>query len=145
MPNPLVDQGTLNRLLGSIVVPNNSTLNITASFLARAGISLTLQGESVTYFPTMTGQVTSPEPYMAVEVTAALLKSQPLSNLYKRQMETNALIGPIVVRPDATTLGVYQFSNCSIKSVHQLSFNGENADFMVVLGGYYLINSTMWG
>lgn len=145
MPNPLVNQGTLNRLIGSIVWPSHPELNIIAANLGRAGISLALQGETTLYIPTMTGQVTSPEPYMAVEVTANLLKSQALSNLYKQQMETNSLIGDGTVRPDTTTLGVYQIINCSIKNVHQLTFSGEDAAFSVVFGGYYLINSSLWG
>ena len=144
MANPLVAQGQLNRLLASVIWPAFANLNVTASYLANGGINVTLQGESVTYVPTLTGQVTSPEPYMGVEMMMPLLKSQSLADAYKRQMETNALLGDCTVIPDATTLGNYQFNNCSIKSVHQLTFDGRDAVFGVVIGGYYIVNNSMW-
>ena len=38
--NPLVPQGLLNRVRGSVVFPAFSTLNVTAPYLAADGISL---------------------------------------------------------------------------------------------------------
>lgn len=142
--NPLIAQGTLNRLRGSVTVPGNTSLNVTASYLGKAGIRISLQGGATLNLPQMTGVVTSQEPYMAVEITMALLKSQSLSDLYKQQMELSSLIGDITVRPDTTTLGVYQFYNCSIMDVPELSFAGDDASYPVKIGGYYNINSSMW-
>ena len=144
MPNPLVAQGSLSRLRASITWTSFPALNVTASFLAKEGIRLTLQGGSVTYIPTMTGQVTSPEIYMEAECTINLLKSQSLANLYKKQMELNALLGDCTIRPDAVPLSPYSVINSSIKSIRELDFSGENASFSVQIGGYYLVNSFLF-
>lgn len=142
--NPLIAQGTLSRIRGSISWNNFSTLNITAPYLSKEGIRMSLQGETTQYFPTMTGAVTSQEPYMMCEVTAFLLKSQSLANIYKNQMETNSLLGDGTVRPDATTLGPYQIVNASIKTIHELDFSGQGPGFAIVFGAYYLINSSLF-
>lgn len=144
MPNPLIAQGTLNRVRPSVVWNNFSTLNITAPYLGKGGIKFTPQGEAVQYFQTMTGAVTSMEPYMGCEVTAVLLKSQSLANIYKQQMETNSILGDGTVRPDATPLGPYQIVNASIKTFHELDFSGQGPDIVFVFGGYYLINSALF-
>lgn len=117
---------------------------MTAPYLSKEGIRLTLQGESVLYLPAMTGAVTSQEPYMMIEATLNLLKSQALADQYKRQMELNALLGDGTIRPDATPLSPYQITNCAIKSIRELDFSGEHAVFAVTIGGYYLINSSLF-
>lgn len=142
--NPLVAQGTLNRLRASVTWPNFPQLNVTASYLGKMGIRLALEGESTLFIPTMTGAVTSPEPYMAVTVTIHLLKTQQLAALYKAQMEASALIGDGTVRPDASTLPPYQITNCAIESVRELNFGGDDAEFAVAVKGYYLINNNLW-
>lgn len=144
MANPLVSQGSLNKLRASITWPSFTNLNVTAPYLSKEGIRLSLQGESTLYLPTMTGAVTSPEPYMMIECVINLLKSQSLANQYKQQMEVNALLGDGTVRPDAVALGVYQITNCAIKSIRELDFSGEHALFSVTIGGYYLVNSTLF-
>jgi hypothetical protein len=147
MPNPLIAQGSLNRLRASIVWPSNASLNVTASYLGRMGIRLALDGESTLYIPTMTGAVTSPEPYMMITCTIHLLKTQQLAGLYKAQMETNALLGDGTVRPDVAAgngLGPYQITNCAIESVAELAFAGDDPGFSVRIRGYYLVNSSMW-
>lgn len=144
MPNPLVAQGSLSKLRASITWPSFPQLNVTAPYLSKEGIRLTLQGESTLYLPTMTGAVTSQEPYMMIECVINLLKSQSLANQYKQQMELNSLLSDGSIRPDATPLGVYQITNCSIKSVRELDFSGEHAVFAVTIGGYYLVNSSLF-
>lgn len=145
MANPLISQGNLNRLRGSVVFPDNPTLNITAPYLGKAGIRLAFEGESVVYLPTLTGAVTSPEPYMMISLSMNLLKSQPLSNAYKAKMESDSSMGAGTVRTDSTSLSVYELINLSISSVRELNLNGEDADFIVTLKGYYSINSSLFG
>lgn len=145
MANPLISQGNLNRLRGSVVFPDNPTLNITAPYLGKAGIRLAFEGESVVYLPTLTGAVTSPEPYMMISLSMNLLKSQPLSNAYKAKMESDSSMGAGTVRTDSTSLSVYELINLSISSVRELNLNGEDADFIVTLKGYYSINSGLFG
>lgn len=142
--NPLIAQGTLNRLRGSINIPGNTTLNITAPFLGKSGISLALDGESVVYLATMTGAVTSPEPYLMVTCRAALLKTQSLSGIWKAQMEDNSVIGNAIVTPDAKPLGLYNLLNCSIKNVAEMNFAGEDPQWVIEIGGYYAVNSSLF-
>lgn len=144
MANPLVSQGSLNKLRASVTWPSFSNLNVTAPYLSKEGIRLTLQGESTLYLPTMTGAVTSQEPYMMIECVLNLLKSQSLANQYKQQMENSSLLGDGTVRPDAVALGVYPIVNASIKSIRELDFSGEHAVFSVTIGGYYLINASLF-
>jgi len=143
--NPLIAQGTLSKLRGSVIISAFPALNVTAPYLGKAGIRLSLQGGTTIYLPQMTGAVTSQEPYMQVEVTMSLLKSQSLSDTYKQQMELSSLLGDVTVRPDTVTLGVYQFYNCSIMDVGpEISFAGDDAAFPIKIGGLYNINSAMW-
>lgn len=142
--NPLVPQGTLNRLRASIVWPNFPGLNVTPSFLGKEGISLSFEGDATTFLETMTGAVTSTEPYQLCTLKVHLLKTQSLSAAYKAQLELSSLLGNCTVRPDSTTLSPYQLSNMGIQTVDQLQFNGSNAGWMVNLKGYYLINSAAW-
>jgi hypothetical protein len=144
VPNPLIAQGSLNKLRASITWSSFPGLNVTAPYLSKEGIRLTLQGESVLYLPTMTGAVTSQEPYMMIECVINLLKPQALANTYKQTMESNALLGDGTIRPDAVALGVYGVTNCAIKSVRELDFSGEHAVFAVTIGGYYLVNSSLF-
>jgi hypothetical protein len=142
--NPLIPQGTLNRIRASVVWPSFPSLNVSASYLGRMGIRLALDGESTLFIPTMTGAVTSPEPYMMITMTMHLLKSQNLAALYKGQMEDTALIGDGTVRPDAVNLPVYPIINCAIQAVRELNFAGDDADFAVAIRGYYLVNASLW-
>lgn len=144
MANPLIDQGVINRLRGSVMFPQFPGLQITSPYLGKAGIKLALEGASVLYLPTLTGAVTSPEPYLMVSLAINLLKSQPLADIYKIQMETNSLLGPCTVRPDAATLSPYELVNMGIEMVRELDFSGENADYLVTLKGYYSVNSSLF-
>ena len=142
--NPLVDQGTLNRLRATVTIPNNPQLNVTPAFLGPNAISMSLEGEVTRNLPTLAGTVTSPEPYQMVTVTIQLLRSQALSSLYKSTQETNSLIGPITVRPDAATLPDYIFQNCSITGTAPMTFNGGEPGYVITIKGYYPTNSSLW-
>ena len=141
MPNPLVDQGTLNRLRASIVVPNAPQLNVISANLGREGIRLALDGPATAYLATMTGAVPSPEPYQIVTLTVNIVKSEPVSNIYKTQFETTVLIGPVTVRPDSPTLGLYQLLNCVLENVREMSYAGDEAIYAVTIKGTYQVNA----
>lgn len=142
--NPFIDQGTLNRLRATVTIPNNPQLNVTPSFTGPNGVSMSLEGEVTRNLPTMAGTVTSPEPYQMATVTIQLLRSQALSATYKQTMETLSTIGPITVRPDASTLPDYTFHNCSITGVAPMTFNGGEPGFVITIKGYYPTNSSLW-
>ena len=57
--NPLIPQGTVNRLRGSVIWNDFPQLNVTAPYLGTDGIGFSLDGESTVFLPTMTGAVTS--------------------------------------------------------------------------------------
>jgi hypothetical protein len=144
--NPLIDQGILNRIRGSVTWANFPGLNVTAPFLDKDGINLRLEGAASSQHGTMTGIVQSPEPYMPVSVVIALLKTQLLSDSYKVQMETNSVLGPGTVFPDVSN-GVSQYSlqNMAIMSVGELLFNGTTPIFAVTCRGYYTTNNQLFG
>lgn len=144
MASPNVQQGTLNRLKASLVVPDLPELNVTAPFVGKEGIGIAFEGDATTLIPTMTGTVTSPEPFQMATILIRLLRTQSLSDLYKQQMETSTLLGDITVRPDSATLSPYQIINCAITHVGDLTFNGTDAGFGVSIKGYYPLNSALW-
>lgn len=144
MANPLIDQGSLNRLRASVLWNDLPILNVTAPFLGPEGISLTLEGEATGVLPSLTGVVTSPEPYQLVTFMVHLLKTQALADAYKRQQEANTVLGNCTVRPDSKALSPYLFYNCSIVNVGDLLFNGTNPGYGVSLKGYYVINNDLW-
>lgn len=142
--NPLVDQGVLNRLRVSLLFPSFPSLNVSASFLGKSQIRVTPEGESTQYIPTATGAARSQEPYMLVSVAVALLKTQPLSDAYKKKLESDAFLGECTVRPDSSKLSPFVFYNVSISNVGDLPFDGTQAEFNVTLKGYWPINSALW-
>ena len=139
--NPLIDHGTLNRLRASVIVPNNPQLNVIAANLGKEGIRLALDGPATAYLAVMTGAVPSPEPYQICTVTINLVKSEPISNVYKNQFENTVLIGPVTVRPDAVTLGIYQFLNCVLENVREQSYAGDEPNYSVTFKGTYQVNA----
>jgi len=142
--NPLIDQGTLNRIRGAVQIPGFPSLNVTAPYLGKAGISMTLEGQTTEFIDTLTGAVTSPNVYQQTSVVVNLLKTQNLAALYKSQMETFSLIGTFTVIPDATTLPNYTLMNGAIMSLRDMPMNGEDAGFVITLRGYYIINNQLF-
>ena len=141
--NPLVDQGVLNLLKAAVTWADFGGLNVTASFLDKAGLTLRLEGQTTIQHETMTGIVQSPQPYMPVSLVIPLLKTQPLSDTYKTQMETDAIIGDGTVWPDVSAgLSPYQLGNMAIQSVGELNFGGTTPLWGVTLRGVYYVNST---
>ena len=142
--NPLVTQGTLNRLRGSIVVNNVPTLNITAPYLGKTGLSLALQGAATTFVETMVGAVPSPEPYQMCNITINVLKTNGIAAVWKSQMEATTLIGDIVVTTDSSAFATYTITNCAIESVADMALNGTNAEMQITVKGVYLLNNNLW-
>ena len=144
MANPLVAQGSLNRLRASVSWATFPALNVTAPYLGKRAISIAFAGDSVVYIDTMTGAVTSPEPYLRVNVTMNLLRTQALANAYKLQLENDALLGGCTVRPDAAAMNPWTLHNCSIMSVSDMSLAGDDASYAVRIGGIYYVNSALF-
>ena len=141
MANPLIDQGTLNRLRGSVTYANFPQLNVISANLAKEAIRLSLDGPATAYLPVMTGAVPSPEPYQICTLTINLVKSEIISNTYKTQFEDTVLIGPVTVRSDSITLGIYQLINCVLENVREQSYAGDDPAWSVTVKGTYQINA----
>jgi hypothetical protein len=144
MANQQIQQGTLNRLLASVVYANYTQLNVTAGYLSREAISLSFDGDTSLLIGTLTGAVTSPEPYIYGTVTMHLLRTQALGNAYKTQIETNTTLGSVTVYPDTQVLSPFQLNNCVLMSVQETAFDGNQAGLVVRLRGVYNINSTLF-
>lgn len=144
MPSPNIQQGTLNRIRASIIFPQLTFLNITSPFLGRRGITISFEGNATVYIDTMTGAVTSPEPYLRMTLTADLIKSQAYANQFKTQLELASLLGPAIVRPDAPAMQPFYLENCSIMNPGDLDFNGTTSSFPIRIGGIYQVNSSLY-
>lgn len=143
--NPLIQLGTLNRLIGSVTIPNFPELNVIAAFLGRDGMSLSLRGDTTLMLEQMAAAVTSPEPYQLADLRINLVRTTSLPTFYKDQMESTALIGDVTVRLDTPVFPVYQLVNCAIQTVDEITINGQNAGWVVHIGGTYYINNDLWG
>jgi len=145
MPNNIaVPLGTLNRLRTYMFVPNFPALTVTPSFMGRRSIRLSRDGRFVENLDALTGLVPSGEPYQKMGAHINLLKSQGLANTYEQQILDNAQIGDVTVRTDAATLQSFVILNASIVSVDELSFAGDDPSYMVVVEGYYPVNSALY-
>src|SRR6185312_10613361 len=149
MPDPRTPQGNLNRIKATVLWTDFTDLNITPDYLGTEGISLAFEDTATGRIPTMTGLVNSPEAYQTVTLSAHLLKTQQLAQLYEEQRQAYTLLGECTVRPDvsinnAGSLGPYTLLNMSTTNIQELRFNGSDAGFRVILGGYYIINSQLW-
>ena len=141
-----VGQGTLNRLLSAVVIPNFQALNVSAAYTGKEGLRLNLSGNATTRIATMTGGVTSPEPYMECDLTMHLLRTQALSAAWRAQLELSTLLGDITAYGDAvsTIQPVYQLTNMSIGTLRELNWDGTDPGYVLTLMGYYIINKSLY-
>lgn len=144
MANPLVQQGTLNRLRGSVVFSDNPNLNVTAPYMAREMITMSFENDAGILIPTATGGVTSPEPYQMCTVTMHILKTQALSGTYKAAFEANTNVGDFTVIPDAATLPDYQIHNGVLLGIDSMTLDGGQPGFAVRVKGLYYTNSDLF-
>lgn len=144
MARPNVTQGPINRLIASVLFPSFPALNISPSYLTPEAIDWAPEGQATTMLPTLTGLVTSPEPYQMVRVTCHLIRSQSFADTWKQQQESSTLLGDCTVRPDSPTLSPYTLNNTAILGVDRMGFGGRDAGYVVTLSGFYSLNSSLW-
>jgi hypothetical protein len=143
----MVNQGVLSRASASVTWLSFPALNVIPQNLGKEGIRLALEGNATDYFPTMTGAVPSPTPYMIATLTINLLKTQTFANQYKLQMEQNTLLGQATIMPDIIQpngISTYLLYNCVLESVREMNFSGEDPLWVVTSKGYYLVNSNLF-
>ena len=142
--NPLISLGTINIVRASVIIPNFPSLNVTASFLGKSGITISRRGNVTNFQDALTGRVTIPEPYVPVSVTINLLRSQALAKLYENQALSLSLLGDVTVVPDTSQFPTYSLSNMAIETVPDQAISSGDASYNVVLGGTYFVNSALW-
>ena len=143
--NPLSAQGNLNRVSTHLVVANFPGLSVTASFMGKSQVKVTLDSPFVQQLPTATGIVNSPEPFVMGHMTVALLRSQSLANAWISQAQVQATLGTVVIYPDSSTFSPIEVLNCSITDFDPGAFDGADPVVSVTVSGTFPVNSTMWG
>ncbi|MXV44324.1 hypothetical protein GS501_04595 [Saccharibacter sp. 17.LH.SD] len=142
--NPATPQGMLNRLRGSIVFPDHSSLNITSDFLAQEGISVAPEGNVTDMIETLTGRVGSPAAKQNVNVTINLNRAQALANEFFKQIKKNTYIGQMRIISDSPVQDDRTILNCFIMTQPEQALNGTQARWNIVIAGYEIVNSDMW-
>jgi hypothetical protein len=144
MPNPQIQQGVLNRVKSSVIVPNNTALNIAASYMGKSFVKVDFEGNFVEQIETGTGMVRSPEPYVPTTITVSLLRSQALSATWVAQFQSNSFIGPVNVHPDSSVFPVISVTDVVIRHVDPGAFDGADPIVRLTLRGTVNINDQMW-
>ena len=144
MGNPLIAQGLLNRVRGSVVFPSNSTLSITAPYLAAEGISLAIDEDGTEQLKPITGIVNSPAAYVLATATIHVLKTQALGEAWAQQFQSNSQIGRMVIHTDSSALSQYRIHNCSLLKSEPGAMNGTNPTLLLTIRGTYNVNDYIW-
>jgi hypothetical protein len=143
--NPLISQGTVNLVITAVQFDSFPEFNISASYLAKRMVQLRLDGPVTMYHETATGGVTSPQPYQKATATCGLLKSQALGASFKAQLETLSLLGDFTIYPDTTVPGyIYPITNGAIETAEPGQFDGVDVEWVLTLGGFYIINQSLF-
>jgi hypothetical protein len=142
--NPNLIPSNLNRIRGTVLVPGNATLNITAPYLGKEGITISPQSAVVTQMQGMTTVVNSEEPYQIVQVTAAVMRSLALSAAYIEQIKNSPTLGTVTVTPDTSVLAPFTLYNVAIVNWGQMSMAGVQPDFVITFQGLLPISNDLW-
>ena len=142
--NPLVSQGTLNKVRASVIVPGTPSLNITAAYMSKNFVTVSLDGDFTKLLGTGTGAVTSPEPYVEATIVVGLLRTQALATTWRTQWESLGAIGDVSIFPDTSAFGEFDFHNCVIQHFDPNAWDGEDPVSRLTLRGIYNINESMW-
>lgn len=144
MPNPQIQQGVLNRVRCSVIVPNFTNLNITAPYMGKSFAKIDFEGNFVEQIETGTGMVRSPEPYVPVTVTVGLLRSQALAASWVAQFQSNSFVGSINVHPDSSAFPIISVTDAVIRHLDPGAFDGADPVVRLTLRGTTNINDQMW-
>ena len=142
----LIDQGTLNRLLTQIQLPNFPGLTTPSSNMGRRQVSISFNGPATTPIPTATGMVMSPEPFIQVTINLCLLRTQGLGQAWRQQIETGTVLGPVTAYLDVRNSiePEYSFQNCAVAHVGDIDGAGSSGEYNITITGTYPINSGLY-
>lgn len=143
--NPLVPQGTLNRIRTHIVLASYPALNVTSANMSRGFATFAFEGNFAAQIETATGIVTSPEPYVMGTCTVELLRTQSLAAAYLAQVQSNVMVGTVTGYSDSVSFPPIVLNNCSIYNFDPGAFDGTKPAVRVVFRGVFTPNAAMWG
>jgi hypothetical protein len=144
LSNPQIPQGVINLARANVQIVSYPALNVTASFLGAGGISMTPTGPATTFINTLTGRVTSPEPYQPYNIAMHLIKSQNLAAQWEAQRQALTRLGNVLVFTDSAVMPTYAFTDAGIENVGEVLVNGKSVEYLVTLGATYVINNNLW-
>ena len=142
--NPLIAQGTLNRVRCSIVVPNYPALNVTSPYMGASFASFDFSGPFSQLIPTGTGAVNSPEPYVEGTITVALLRTQALANAWLQQAQTLSDLGAVTIHSDTAAFPANTIYTTIIQDFNPGAFDGRDPVVRLVLRGIAYMNNDLW-
>lgn len=142
--NPLIQQGSLNRLLTNVMVTDYPFLNASASYMSKSLATLTFDGSFVDQIPTATGIVNSPSPFVMGSLTINLLRSQNVASLWIAQVQSEGILGTVTVFPDSTLFPKIGLQNCSIESIDPGAYDGMDPTTKITVKGVFNLNAALW-
>ncbi len=70
--------------------------------------------------------------------------STPLAVAFKRKWESDANLGNLTFRIDASNFDPFEMVNCALEGIDGIDASGASARMGLRIGGTYYINSNMW-
>ena len=144
MANPLVAQGTLNRIRCSIIIPDYSSLNITASYMGKNFATVTFGGNFTTQIETATGVVNSPEPYVMTTISVGILRTQSLAASWLAQLQDTSVLGNVTVHSDTSAFPAIALSETSVVDYNPGAFDGLDPVVAMTIRGVFYTNNSLW-
>jgi hypothetical protein len=141
---PIVIQGPLNRVRCSVIVPNNTSLNILSQYMGKNFARIAFEGDAVTQHETGVFVINSPEPYIMATITCGLLRSQALANNWLIQMQTNSGLGPVTIHSDTSAFQAITLYNSVIRHLDPGAYDGTDPVVSLTIRGLFPVNSDMW-
>lgn len=142
--NPLIAQGTLNRVRCHIVVPALTALNITASYMVKNFATISFDDAFSDQIPTGTGIVNSPAPYVLASISVGLIRTQSLALAWLNQVNATAILGDVVVHSDTAAFPSITVNNASILHIQPGPYDGMDPTVQLALRGIYYTNNDLW-
>ncbi|MHB1644269.1 MAG: hypothetical protein ACYCS8_16745 [Acidithiobacillus sp.] len=144
MANPLVQQGTLNRVRCSVIVPNFTSLNITSSFMGKSYASIHFEDGFADQIETGTGVVNSPAPYVMGVISVGVLKTLALANAWLEQVQATVILGHLTIHSDTAAFPAIHLRTAVIRDFDPKAFDGTDPVAQITLRGVYNINNDLW-
>ncbi len=142
-----VNQGTLNLIRCSIIIPSYTNLSITPEYMSHEMAGITFDGPAVEQYDTGTGLVNSPQPYVKTTLSLTILKTQSLSAAWFAQFQKQCILGTVVVHPDVDTASGWptiKIHTAALMHPQPGRFNGKEPGVVLTISGKVNANSDLF-